>query len=558
MMPFRLQFACRAWEIATVPLFLTSFPRARALAGTRRRTGRRHGATAHVAAVLFCFATAGASATEWPEHFSLPRLDGTDGFQMRGHAEDNAGKSISAAGDVNGDGFDDALVSAPGYDHISRETTGTVFVVFGNRKFDRKVDLPNLPGRDGFTIVSAKSRDAVLGAAVSGAGDINRDRYADILVSVAGGRIDGAPVAAGVTYVVFGSAHPNSIVVVEALDGKNGFRLIGEGAQDEAGASLAAAGDVNGDGFEDFVVGAPQATTSGRSSPGAAYVIFGRKRDFLPSYDLGALDGQSGFRIVGHVRGDEFGASVAGAGDLNGDGYDDIAVGAPMAKVPSGGGAGAGYVIFGRSSFESSMSVEELDGRNGFRIDGAAPGDRAGTSVAIADLNCDGYDDIAIGAPYASRNRRDDNGGTFVVFGQKRFGARVLLADIAPHAGFRIEGEGRFDRSGSAVASAGDVDGDKCDDILVGAPGARPSPGQDGAAYLVFGHTKSFPSYLDLAKLKDDAVIRFSNAGRDAGLGASVAGAGDLDGDGIDDMLIGAPYAGRKNSAGSVYAVFGH
>ena len=173
------------------------------------------------------------------------------------------------------------------------------------------------------------------GASVAGAGDVNGDGIADMIVG-------GSHYAQlGAAYVVFGSrAGFAASLDLATLDGTDGFRIDGIAA---GGISVASAGDFNGDGIDDLAVGVPGASQGGRGRAGETYVVFGSSDGFAASLDLATLDERTGIRLGGIEAGDLSGASVAAAGDVNADGYDDLIVGAPGA----GGFAGASYVIYG-------------------------------------------------------------------------------------------------------------------------------------------------------------------------------------------------------------------
>jgi FG-GAP repeat len=411
---------------------------------------------------------------------------GQAGFRIDGGSPgDLAGWSVARTGDVNGDGLADVVVGAPQADNNGRPGSGSAYVVFG-KEGPANVDLAVL-GRAGFRIDGAGAGDEA-GTAVAGAGDLNSDGHADVIVGARFAGNNGRPFS-GSIYVVFGKTAPTNVDL--AALGQEGFRIDGAQASDLAGFSVAGAGDVNGDARADLLVGARFAGNHARAASGSAYVVFGTRRP--ANVDLATL-GPAGFRIDGAVSGDLAGGSVAGAGDLNGDGRGDVLVGARGADNNDRAGSGSAYVVFGKGS-PTSVDLAAL-GHAGFRIDGAAAGNRAGFAVAGAgDVNGDGLADLVVGAHYADNNAREDAGSAYVVFG-KGAPANLDLAALG-HGGVRIDGAAAGDGVGWSVADAGDVDEDGRAEVLVGAPDADENARDgSGSTYLVFGSAS--PRTVDL------------------------------------------------------------
>jgi hypothetical protein len=164
------------------------------------------------------------------------------------------------------------------------------------------------------------------------------------------------------------------VIPLSSLDGSNGFRLVG--GKSRSGYSVSGAGDVNSDGFRDLIIGDPVAG----GSRGRSYLAFGKAAGFAASLDLTTLDGTNGFRLDGAAEADNSGSSVANAGDVNGDGFADVIIGAPHAD-PNGKDSGSSYVVFGKASgFAANIKLSTLDGSNGFRLDGASAYDNSGPS----------------------------------------------------------------------------------------------------------------------------------------------------------------------------------
>jgi len=494
----------------------------------------------------------GAAAQQFPAAINVTSLNGGNGFRLDGVASgDYSGSSVAAAGDINGDGIDDLIIGARNASPHGNTSAGSSYVVFGRSTgFDSTLALSSLDGSTGFRIDGAAA-GGLAGYSVSAAGDVNGDGIDDLII--------GAPISlfrAGSSYVVFGRSTGFSATLdLSSLDGNNGFRLDGVAPFDYSGVSVSGAGDINGDGIGDLVVGARGA----KSGAGSSYVVFGRSTRFSAGLDLSSLDGNNGFRLDGVTANDRSGRSVSAAGDINGDGIDDLIIGAHFADNQ----AGSSYVVFGRSDgFSATLALSSLDGGNGFRLPGVSAGDYSGFSVSTAgDINGDGIDDLVIGAYRAGPDGQFSAGSSYVVFGRTTgFGQFLALSSLDGNTGFRLDGAAEFDRAGISVSTAGDINGDGIDDLIIGAELADPDGNAAaGSSYVVFGRSTGFDSTLALSSLDGSTGFRIDGAAAGGLAGYSVSEAGDINGDGLDDLVIGAFSAdpNGENNAGSSYVVFG-
>ncbi|MEM6904602.1 MAG: hypothetical protein AAF568_01800, partial [Pseudomonadota bacterium] len=412
---------------------------------------------------------------------------GTNGFKIDGDADSGLlGRSVDTAGDVNGDNIDDILIGQPGTSNSSG-----AFLIFGrDTAFTETID-PTVTGNGslGFVFEAAgPNNNDNLGFAVSGAGDVDNDGFDDLLLgaTAADPLSQGNDSSEGAGYFIRGG--PSNLVDLDNDDGladgvlglanADDFGAIlttsNVGDSEQAGFAVSELGDINGDGFGDFAVGAPRDDgDSGvaNGSEGRLHVLFGVPYGVQ---DLRRSDGESGvegFVIDGLADGDQLGRSVAGGGDVNGDGLDDFIVGAPYTANSFGTNVGEAYVIFGRRQYRQEVAVDELDGTNGFKLNGLRQNDFTGISTNIlGDVNGDGFDDIGVGAHFFDTLGVGQTGAFFVIFGKAgAFDPVIDLGALDGDDGFMILGSGLSDQIGRYTGSAlGDVNGDGFDDILVG------------------------------------------------------------------------------------------
>jgi len=375
-----------------------------------------------------------------------------------------------------------------------------------------------------------------VGFSVAMAGDVNGDGYGDILIGAAEDETMKGNYSTGQTYLIFGKASGwGDSVNLKRADAS----FIGEARDDMSGYSVAGAGDVNGDGLGDILIG--MFNDASGLTKGKAYLILGRTSGWSKNLTLDRADAI----FVGENDGDHAGYSVAGAGDVNGDGKADIVIGAPG---NGGGGANAGkaYLLLGRGTWPKTIDLSDADAS----FIGSGSGERAGACVAGAgDVNGDGKADILVGA--------DDDislkaGRAYLILGKASgWGLGALLS--ASDASFI--GEHNEDHAGFSVAGAGDVNGDHKADIAIGAYGVDNAGDHSGRAYIVLGKASGWHTGtgLDTADAKLDGEADSDRAG------SALAAAGDLNKDGFGDLLIGAPRndAGSALMAGKTYILLG-
>ncbi len=439
----------------------------------------------------------------------LATIDPEAGYRIDGSAAGGAlGVSVAAAGDMNADGFADLLVAA----YRADGKAGHVFLLYGG-PLAGPVDLGTLTAEQG-TRIEGAPRDW-LGFSVAGGGDANGDGTPDILAGAFG--IDGF---AGGAYLIHGRAGGlGAVLPLQGLAAAEGARLLSPPGLHFLGSGVAFAGDVDADGIDDVLV-------SGAS--GDTYLLYGRAVGLAPLADLGALGPPDGVRIRG------VNARPSALGDVNGDGIDDML----FAGVDALAGQRAyAAVVYGRAGgLDAGIDLATLADAQGFRITGGAGGDRSWSVAGVGDVNGDGLGDLVIGAP----GRQGNAGRAFLVFGEPGgFDGPLRLGDLVPRHGHRLDPPAGQSIFGVVVAGAGDLNGDGLADLVVRG-GRTPTPdGPQDNLFVVHGWTGPGPKHLDLGAMTAEQGFAIRVPGFADYASNSVGSAGDVDGDGLDDLLIG-------------------
>ena len=345
---------------------------------------------------------------------SLSSLDGSFGFSVPGIlANVSIGQRGVSGGGINGDGLADIIISANTAAATAGASAGLIYVIFGSTGFGASVDLSTLS--TGGMVLEGSGAFEQAGRSIEFIGDFDGDSYGDFLVGAYRGDGSGADLSyTGEAYVIYGDASgnlPTTLTLGTGLTGTNGFTLVGINADDFTGNHVSGAGDVNGDGFADILIGAYNAdgASNALSTAGTAIVVFGGATgtvDTSGTFNLSSLNGSTGFAVHGSATFDNVGFESASAGDVNGDGLDDVIIG-----VPGGGTNGDAYVVFGQTSAFSAEFDVTASGL--FKFNGTTSVSGGYNVSAAGDVNGDGYDDFLI-----SQHRINANAGDgHLIFG---------------------------------------------------------------------------------------------------------------------------------------------
>lgn len=405
------------------------------------------------------------------------------------------GKSISGAGDMNGDGFTDVIIGAPNYDNGDNEEEGRVFTYYGSSA--------GLSLESEWTPEINQS-SVWIGTSVSGIGDINGDGFEDVIVGA-----NGSNATAGRALIYYGSEISPLMHWSDNLDQANS----------EYGKDARSAGDVNGDGYADVIIGAPF-YDNGQEDEGRVVVYYGSAT---------GLPDTPNWTEENNLAGSWFGYSVGTAGDVNNDGFDDVIIGAPSLA----GINGRAYVYLGSSTGlpdEPSWTRGTLNSNSSF-----------GYSVGTAgDVNGDGYNDVIIGA--STYDEGLTNRGQALIY----YGTSTGVSETPS---WTVMSDQEYSNFGSSVGTAGDVNGDGYSDVLVGANSYSNGNPQEGKVFCYYGSVTG-PSTITSwsAESNHDYAL----------FGYSLGTAGDVNGDGFDDVIIGAySFDGELINEGIAYVFHG-
>lgn len=427
-------------------------------------------------------------------------FDVTRDLSVDGTATDaRLGASIASAGDVNADGFADIIVGAPTLS--SPETNeGLAFLYFGGSSLNGTADLA----------YQLNQANADFGRSVSGGGDVNGDGFSDVIIGVP--LYDDGETDEGAAQVFFGGTAPNNVADLTMTSNQVSANL---------GFRVASVGDVDGDGFADFAVSAPLLDAGAATDAGRTWVFRGR---------AGALSAAADVTFSQSPASAQLGRSITG-GDYNRDGYADVVVGAPL--TTQGATAGAGEVRIARGGPFMPDASSDLT------IEGGTAGLGIGTATATGDLNGDGFVDLVVGSPKKNVSSTED--GAFSIY----FGSAAGL-QLANSVTVNSTLTGA--NLGNALA-VGDVNGDGFGDLIVGAEKAANGQALEGHVLIYFGGAGSFDATPDRTMQGNLA---------NGQLGRSVAYGGDVNGDGYGDVIAGAPFYNLgENNEGAVFVYFG-
>jgi hypothetical protein len=449
-----------------------------------------------------------------------------------------AGSAIAGAWRLFGAGPSPLLIGAHLGDPFGLDAAGKGYVFDGG---EAPGSYP-LAGAD--VVVYGAAASGRMGFDVSGGGDVNADGFTDAALGAWGVDADGH-FEGGAVYVVFGGSALPSLITADEAD----LVLLGEDPIGHFGWSVDIAADLNRDGIQDIVVGAPLGDAAATAA-GEVFIFFGGP-DLVPGTTLRA--GDADVHLSGNQQAAGVGHSIA-TGDINGDGSGDLLIGSANEDILGRFNAGAVYLYLGRTTWPPALIVQ-TDYNVVFA--GAYVRDAFGSCVdVVGDMEGDGYPEIAVGSPFALVNSLDSVGRVHLFYGGP-VGGPVFIDSRTQYAAM-FEGVAEGDLLGYAVSRAGNTGGNGRADVAFGAPGFDPlGRAGAGAVFVLFGRDDSFPAETDVTLAADEAHVG-ANPGDEAG--AALASLRDFTGDGGTELAVGAPgldFTSAAAKAGGVYLVPG-
>lgn len=473
-------------------------------------------------------------------------LSSKSGVLLQGGASrDETGWSASSAGDVNGDGMSDFLIGAYKASPGGRSNAGVTYLIYGANNLSARINLGNLTAEQGVILQGGATSDWA-GYSLASAGDVNNDGLSDFLIGAVG---DMSTMKSGSVYLIYGAINLPRVINLSNLTAQLGVVFQGGAVRDEAGYSVSGAGDVNGDGKSDFLIGARLVDPAGRNNAGAVYLIYGTTS--LPAtVNLGNLPAGLGVILQGGAASYFVGNCIAGAGDVNADGKSDFLIGASEAYPGGQTQAGMAYLIYGKANLSAIINLGTLTSTQGVVFQGGRAGDWAGTSVASAgDVNADGKSDFLIGSVGADP-AGTSSGAAYLIYGAINLPATInLLSRLTAGLGVVFQGGAAYNNVGSTLARTDDINGDGRGDFLIG---------QAKVAYLIYG-AANFAETINLGNLSSGLGVIFQGDTSSYFGGRAIASPGDINGDGNSDFLFGDFQAGLDGQylAGAAYVVYG-
>lgn len=458
--------------------------------------------------LLYACAIFSSHAQNFPAVFDKNTLNGKNGFMVKGlNLGDRLGSELSFVGDINNDGLEDIAINTQFIEPDGLDLQGTTYIIFGSRNsYPSPFDLTTLNGTNGFKVVGI-ARDERRGTSIGKLGDINGDGIDDISLAS----------EANQHMFLYGrnGAFPASLSIAD-INGTNGFIFTESGV-----GEIKSAGDVNGDGRNDIVIG--QYAWSGNS-----YILFGRDSNFPLNIDLFWINGTTGF-VLGEVDATISAYYVGTAGDINADGYDDIMVGIWTGSTPD---KKKTYVYFGHADpFVATFDLKSVNGTNGFSIQNTSENFLVPIGP-LGDINGDGIDDCF--------------SGNNIIYGSSTPGYFTNNFTVNGTNGFSSTG---FNQTSAAI---GDVSGDGIDDFI--------AVSRDYENWVVYGTKQAVPAVFDPATLNGVKGFKIPNI-KQSNIGRQVSGDGDVNGDGLSDFIVGSEIeggvSGVNTERGHVYVIFG-